>query len=118
VPHNGKIVIRISLESQDERNVTIRFAVSDTGIGIPANRQDILFSPFTQVDGSTTRQYGGTGLGLAISKQLAELMGGRIGLESKEGKGSPSGSQRCLRCSQPDLDRQMRSLPKLGAREL
>ena len=82
------IVIRVRLESEDERNVTIRFSVSDTGIGIPANRQDSLFSPFTQVDGSTTRQYGGTGLGLAISKQLAGLMGGRIGLESKEGVGS------------------------------
>jgi PAS domain S-box-containing protein len=84
----GEIVIRASLEDEDERTVTIRFAVSDTGIGIPANRQDILFSPFTQVDGSTTRQYGGTGLGLAISKHLAELMGGKIGFESKEGKGS------------------------------
>jgi CheY-like chemotaxis protein len=81
-------VIRVSLESEDNANATIRFSVSDTGIGIPANRQDILFSPFTQVDGSTTRQYGGTGLGLAISKNLAELMGGKIGLESKEGKGS------------------------------
>ncbi|MCX6674365.1 MAG: PAS domain S-box protein [Methanothrix sp.] len=84
----GNIVIRVSLESEDNANATIRFSVSDTGIGIPANRQDILFSPFTQVDGSTTRQYGGTGLGLAISKNLAELMGGKIGLESKEGKGS------------------------------
>jgi len=84
----GKIVIHASLEDEDERTVTIRFAVSDTGIGIPANRQHILFSPFTQVDGSTTRQYGGTGLGLAISKHLAELMGGKIGFESKEGKGS------------------------------
>ena len=74
---HGEIVIRASLENEDERNATIRFSVSDTGIGIPANRQDILFSPFTQVDGSTTRKYGGTGLGLAISKQLAELMGGR-----------------------------------------
>ncbi|MHB8118207.1 MAG: PAS domain-containing hybrid sensor histidine kinase/response regulator [Methanothrix sp.] len=84
----GEIVIRASLENEDERNATIRFSVSDTGIGIPANLQDILFSPFTQVDGSTTRKYGGTGLGLAISKQLAGLMGGKIGLESKEGKGS------------------------------
>ena len=84
----GEIVIRASLENEDERNATIRFSVSDTGIGIPANRQDILFSPFTQVDGSTTRKYGGTGLGLAISKQLAELMGGKIGVESEEGKGS------------------------------
>jgi len=84
----GEIVIRVRLESEDERNVTIRFSVSDTGIGIPANRQDSLFSPFTQVDNSTTRQYGGTGLGLAISRQLAELMGGKIGLESEEGIGS------------------------------
>ena len=84
----GEIVIRVRLESEDKRNVTLRFAVSDTGIGIPANRQDILFSPFTQVDGSTTRKYGGTGLGLSISKQLAELMGGKIGVESVKGKGS------------------------------
>jgi CheY-like chemotaxis protein/nitrogen-specific signal transduction histidine kinase len=85
---HGEIVIRASLENEDERNVKIRFSVSDTGIGIPANRQDILFSPFTQVDGSTTRKYGGTGLGLAISKQLTELMGGKIGVESEVGKGS------------------------------
>lgn len=84
----GEIVIRIGLESEDNKNATIRFSVSDTGIGIPESRQNILFSPFTQVDSSTTRQYGGTGLGLAISKNLAELMGGKIGLESKEGKGS------------------------------
>jgi CheY-like chemotaxis protein len=85
---SGKITIQTSLENEDERNVWLRFSVRDTGIGIPANRQDILFSPFTQLDGSTTRKYGGTGLGLAISKQLAELMGGRIGVESQEGKGS------------------------------
>ena len=84
----GEIVIRVTLESEDKRSAMIRFAISDTGIGIPANRQDILFSPFTQVDGSTTRRYGGTGLGLAISKHLAELMGGKIGLESESGKGS------------------------------
>jgi len=85
---SGKITIRASVENEDERNVWLRFSISDTGIGIPANRQDILFSSFTQLDGSTTRKYGGTGLGLAISKQLAELMGGRIGVESQEGKGS------------------------------
>ena len=85
---SGEIVIRVGLESEDERSVTLRFSVSDTGIGIPANQQDILFTPFTQIDGSATRKYGGTGLGLAISKQLAELMGGSIGLESREGEGS------------------------------
>jgi two-component system, sensor histidine kinase len=85
---HGKIVIRVCLESEDERNATIRFTISDTGIGIPPDRQDILFSPFSQVDGSTTRKYGGTGLGLAISRQLVELMGGMIGLQSEVGKGS------------------------------
>jgi PAS domain S-box-containing protein len=84
----GEIVIRISLVCADKKNATLRFSVSDTGIGIPARRQDILFTPFTQGDCSTTRKYGGSGLGLAISKQLVELMGGRIGAESKEGKGS------------------------------
>ncbi|HPS92671.1 MAG TPA: ATP-binding protein, partial [Methanothrix sp.] len=93
----GKIVIRVSLEHQDgnseqtDRNggkVILRFSVSDTGIGIPKNRLHILFSPFSQVDSSTTRKFGGTGLGLAISKQLAILMGGRMGVESIEGAGS------------------------------
>jgi len=84
----GEIMIRACLENEDKNSATIRFSVSDTGIGIPANRQDILFSPFSQVDGSTTRKYGGTGLGLAISRQLAELMGGMIGVDSKEGIGS------------------------------
>jgi len=86
--NHGKIVIRVSLVSEDKRNATIRFSISDSGIGIPADRQDILFSPFSQVDGSTTRKYGGTGLGLAISRQLVELMGGMIGVQSEVGKGS------------------------------
>jgi PAS domain S-box-containing protein len=85
---HGKIVIRVCLESEDERKATIRFSISDSGIGIPADRQDTLFSPFSQVDGSTTRKYGGTGLGLAISRQLVELMGGTIGVHSEVGKGS------------------------------
>ena len=84
----GEVSIRVNLESEDESNATVRFSVMDTGIGIPQDRLSILFSPFTQVDGSTTRKYGGTGLGLAISKQLAELMGGDIRVVSEPGRGS------------------------------
>ena len=84
----GEVVIRVSLEDEDTTHATIRFSVSDTGIGIPQDRMDRLFKSFSQVDASTTRKFGGTGLGLTISKQLAEMMGGQIGVESKEGKGS------------------------------
>jgi CheY-like chemotaxis protein len=84
----GEIVISAHLHSEDYSTVVLRFAVSDTGIGIPESRCAAIFAPFTQVDGSTTRKYGGTGLGLAICKQLTELMGGEIGIESEEGKGS------------------------------
>jgi CheY-like chemotaxis protein/HPt (histidine-containing phosphotransfer) domain-containing protein len=84
----GEIVICVSLDKEDRENVTVRFAVIDTGKGIPEDRRDGLFEKFTQVDASTTRKYGGTGLGLAISKELTELMGGEIGLQSEEGRGS------------------------------
>jgi len=86
--HEGEIVIRVRLDSDDDKSVVLRFEVQDTGIGIAANQQTALFMPFKQVDGSNTRKYGGTGLGLVISKQLAELMGGEIGMESEVGKGS------------------------------
>ena len=86
--HQGEVVISAMSESEENGFAVIRFEIRDTGIGIPANRIDALFSPFTQVDGSTTRKYGGTGLGLAICKQLTELMGGNIGIISEEGKGS------------------------------
>ena len=85
---NGEIIIHVSLERDAERDAAIRFSVSDTGIGIPADHWKHLFTPFTQLDSSITRKFGGTGLGLAISKQLAELMGGNIGVDSVEGKGS------------------------------
>jgi signal transduction histidine kinase/CheY-like chemotaxis protein len=86
--HKGEISVRVSLLSQTDSLLTLRFLVSDTGIGVPLEIKENLFQPFTQADGSTTRQYGGTGLGLTISKQLVELMQGQIGVDSEIGKGS------------------------------
>ncbi len=90
--HAGEVAIRVSLveeEGAEElETLLLRFSVRDTGIGIPKDKIGLLFDKFSQVDASTTRQYGGTGLGLAISKQLAELMGGEAGMNSEEGKGS------------------------------
>jgi CheY-like chemotaxis protein/HPt (histidine-containing phosphotransfer) domain-containing protein len=84
----GEVAIRVSPVEETAEDVLLRISVRDTGIGIPENKICLLFTKFSQVDCSTTRQYGGTGLGLAISKQLAGLMGGKIGVDSKEGKGS------------------------------
>jgi PAS domain S-box-containing protein len=84
----GEIVVEGRLESCAEGINTVRFSVRDTGIGIPADKQHRLFKSFSQVDASTTRQYGGTGLGLAISKKIAELMGGTMWVESEAGRGS------------------------------
>ena len=84
----GEVFLRVTLEQESDRQTTVRFSVTDTGIGIPEGQERLLFESFSQGDSSITRKYGGTGLGLAISKQLAELMGGRMGVESEPGKGS------------------------------
>ena len=86
--HAGEVVIRTTLASETAGAVVLRFSVRDTGIGIPEDKLGLLFNKFSQVDASTSRQYGGTGLGLAISKRLAEMMGGEIGVHSEVGCGS------------------------------
>ncbi len=84
----GHVYLSVECEERTGAQARLRFSVADTGIGIPAGKLGHIFERFTQADASTTRKYGGTGLGLSISKQLVELMGGNIGVESKVGEGS------------------------------
>jgi CheY-like chemotaxis protein len=85
---SGNVWVHIKNAGEDQRTVTLRVLVRDSGIGIAPDKLDQIFEPFIQADGSTTRKYGGSGLGLAICRQLTKLMGGDMGLESSEGKGS------------------------------
>ena len=85
-PKGGSV--RLHVEHQEGQSKMLHFAVADTGIGIPADRQKIIFDAFTQVDTSSTRKFGGTGLGLAIASNIVKIMGGEIWVESAEGKGS------------------------------
>ncbi len=85
---DGEIVVRVKVQSREKTRVTLRFEVSDTGIGLSEVARQRLFQPFMQADSGTTRRYGGTGLGLAISRRLTTLMGGDLGVDSIEGHGS------------------------------
>ncbi len=87
----GEVFLSVVKETQDDSHTKILFTVQDTGIGIPKHQLRSIFESFTQADGASTRKYGGTGLGLAISKQLVDLMGGELWVESEEGKGSTFG---------------------------
>jgi PAS domain S-box-containing protein len=84
----GEVLIKVESDRQEEEVTSVHFSVSDTGIGIPPEKQKTIFAPFTQADNSTARRYGGTGLGLSISSRLVELMGGTTWVESAAGKGS------------------------------
>ncbi|MBF0573667.1 MAG: response regulator, partial [Desulfamplus sp.] len=86
--NEGTITIKASVVEEKENSIELFFTIKDTGIGIPKEKLTLIFDSFTQADGSITRKYGGTGLGTTIAKQLVELMGGKIGVESEEGKGS------------------------------
>jgi PAS domain S-box-containing protein len=85
---SGEVALHVKLEAREEEALTLEFTVRDTGIGIPPEKQPLVFQPFTQADGSTARRFGGTGLGLTISSRLVAMMGGNIWLESEVGRGS------------------------------
>jgi PAS domain S-box-containing protein len=97
----GEVTVWLHLLAQDARTLTLKCAVTDTGIGIQPQAQANLFTPFSQADGSTTRQFGGTGLGLAIVKQLVQLMGGEVGITSTPGQGSTFWFTVQLGCAAP-----------------
>ncbi|MFN7950032.1 MAG: PAS domain S-box protein [Blastocatellia bacterium] len=86
--HTGSVTVSVRAETVTEQEALLHFAVTDTGIGIPADKQKVIFDPFTQADGSTTRKYGGTGLGLSICSKLVKMMHGQIGVDSEINRGS------------------------------
>ncbi len=100
----GEVALNVTMESQSPELVVLHFAIRDTGIGIPSEKQQLVFAAFSQADSSTTRRFGGTGLGLSISKQLVVLMNGKIWLESVVGEGSCFHFTAEFKCEQPPAE--------------
>ena len=114
----GEVVLHVTLDNEDKDMVMIRFSVKDTGCGIPADKLDVLFDAFTQADSSTTRKFGGTGLGLTISRQLCEMMGGRVGVESEVGKGAVFWFTACLNKQSPGREMEMTTLDAIFLKKI
>jgi signal transduction histidine kinase len=108
----GGVFVRASVECSGSRDFQVRFAVTDTGIGIPMEKQSVIFQSFAQADGSMTRKYGGAGLGLSISMHLVELMGGRMGIASEPGKGSTFHFS--VAFTRPESDQQAKASELIG----
>jgi signal transduction histidine kinase/CheY-like chemotaxis protein len=111
---SGEVAVRVTLEKETAEAVSVRFEVSDTGIGVPPEARALLFQSFSQEDGSTVGAYQGNGLGLALCKQLTELMGGRIGVEGRPGRGSTFWFTACLAKQTADAE----EAPSLPGAEL
>jgi signal transduction histidine kinase/ActR/RegA family two-component response regulator len=109
----GKVEVEVFADSRDQDHIWLRFTVSDTGVGIPPEKQQLVFEAFTQADGSTARKFGGTGLGLAISRRLVEMMGGKIWVE---GRVDQRGSifHFTARLERPKMNEDPRNLPEVS----